>query len=125
MWKAAAGAIKVQYSAHATGMDRLVSNMVAPNLNSKVNRSMYDPLLLSSELGRQKMISVVEIRSIMKLYKARIMSSPNLCLKRSTEEATVKLLDRGKVCETALAALSRIMQETSWQSPPPCQLTVF
>ena len=50
--KAAVGAIKVQHIPHATGMDRLVANMVVSNINAKINRSMDDPLLLASELGR-------------------------------------------------------------------------
>ena len=122
--QAAAGAIKVQHIAHATGLDRLVTNMVVSNINAKLNRSMDDPLLLASELGRQGMTSAKEIRSIMKSYKIRIMNSPNLALKRSTEEATIRLMDRGKVGAKALAVLSRIAA-VAGRAAPPCQQTHF
>ena len=79
--KAAVGAIKVQHSAHATGVDRLVANMIVSNVNAKVNRSCDDPLFLASELGRQGITGAKEIRDIMKSYKIRSMNSPNLALK--------------------------------------------
>ena len=81
--KAAAGAIKVQYNAHATGLDRLVSNMLVSNLHASVNRSMDDPLLLAHELGRHGLTSAKDIRDVMKSYKTRIMSAPNLALKKT------------------------------------------
>ena len=81
--KAAAGAIKVQYSAHATGLDRLVSNMLVSNLHASVNRSMDGPLLLTHELGRHGLTSAKGIRDVMKSYKTRIMNAPNLALKKT------------------------------------------
>ena len=81
--KAAAGAIKVQYSAHTTGLDRLVSNMLVPNLHASVNRSMDGPLLLTHELGRHGLTSAKDIRDVMKSYKTRIMNAPNLALKKT------------------------------------------
>ena len=82
-FKVAAGAIKVQYNAHATGLDRLVSNMLVSNLHASVNRSMDDPLLLANELGRHGLIEAQDIRNVMKSYKVRLMSSPNLALKKT------------------------------------------
>ena len=124
LWQAAAGAINVQYTKYNSGMDRLVSNMVSSNLNAKVNRSMDDPLLLASELGRQGMTSIREIRDVMKAYKARIMGATNLALKRTTEEVTVRLMDRSKFCENAINMLSRITQASGWQSGPISQESI-
>ena len=62
-FKVAAGAIKVQYNAHATGLDRLVSNMLVSNLHASVNRSMDDPLLLAHELGRQTGVQHAGVQS--------------------------------------------------------------
>ena len=81
--KAAAGTIKVQYNAHATGLDRLVSNMLVSNLHASVNGSMDDPLLLAHELGRNGLTSAKDIRDVMKSYKTRIMTAPNLALKKT------------------------------------------
>ena len=81
--KAAAGAIKVQYNAHATGLDRLVSNMLVSNLHASVNGSMDDPLLLARELGRNGLTSAKDIRDVMKSYKTRIMNAPSLALKKT------------------------------------------
>ena len=124
LWRAAAGAISVQYTKFNSGMDRLVSNMVSSNLATKVNRSMDDPLLLARELGRQGMTSVTEIRNVMKTYKLRIMGVSNLALKRSTEEVTVRLMDRAKFCEQAVSVLSRITQASGWQAGPISQETL-
>ena len=124
LWRAAAGAIRVQYTKYNSGMDRLVSNMVSSNLNAKVNRSMDDPLLLASELGRQGLTSISEIRNVMKTYKARIMGATNLALKRSTEEVTVRLMDRSKFCENAITVLSRITQASGWQAGPISQESI-
>ena len=121
LWLAAAGAINVQYTKFTSGMERLVSNMMSSNLASKVNRSMDDPLLLARELGRQGMTGVTEIRNVMKMYRARIMGAANLTLKRSTEEVTVRLMDRGKFCEDAISVLARITQATGWQAGPISQ----
>ena len=121
LWQAAAGAINVQYTRFTSGMERLVSNMMSSNLASKVNRSMDDPLLLARELGRQGMTGVTEIRNVMKMYRARIMGAANLTLKRSTEEVTVRLMDRGKFCEDAINVLTRITQATGWQAGPISQ----
>ena len=82
-FKVAAGAIKVQYNAHATGLDRLVSNMLVSNLHASVNRSMDGPLLLTHELGRHGLTSAKDIRDVMKSYKTRIMNAPNLALKKT------------------------------------------
>ena len=82
-FKAAAGAIKVQYNAHATGLDRLVSNMLVSNLHASVNGSMDDPLLLAHELGRHGLTSAKDIRDVMKSYKTRITNAPNLALKKT------------------------------------------
>ena len=40
----------VQYVKHASGMERLVANMVTSNVISKINRSMDDPLLLAADI---------------------------------------------------------------------------
>ena len=77
-------AVKVQYAKHASGMDRLVSNMVTSNVNSRINRSMDDPLLLAAELGRYGLTTTKEIRSVMKAYTVRVMATPSLSLKRTT-----------------------------------------
>ena len=82
-FKVAAGTIKVQYNAHATGLDRLVSNMLVSNLHASVSRSMDDPLLLAHELGRHGLTSAKDTRSAMKTYKVRVMSAPNLALKKT------------------------------------------
>ena len=73
--KAAAGTIKVQYNAHATGLDRQVSNILVSNLQPSVNRSMDDPLLLAHELGRQGLTEAKDIRNVMKLYNGMVLSS--------------------------------------------------
>ena len=82
-FKVAAGAIKVQYNAHATGLDRLVSNMLVSNLHASVNRSMGGPRLLANELGRHGLIEAQDIRNVMKSHKVRITNAPNLALKKT------------------------------------------
>ena len=124
LWQAAAGAISVQYTKYNSGVDRLVSNMVSSNLNAKVNRSMDDPLLLASELGRQGMTRITELRNVMKAHKAQIMCATNITLKRTTEEVTVRLMDRSKFCENAINVLSRITQASGWQSGPISQESI-
>ena len=73
----------VQYVKHASGMERLVANMVTSNVISKINRSMDDPLLLAAELGRYGLTTTKEIRSVLKAYTVRVMTTPSLSLKRT------------------------------------------
>ena len=110
--------IKVQYAKHATGMDRLVANMVTSNVNSKINRSMDDPLLLAAELGRYGLTTTKEIRSVLKAYTVRVMTTPSLNLKRTTGECTARLMDRSKMSEASVQALTRITQQAGWQTGP-------
>ena len=110
--------VAVQYSKHASGMDRLVANMITSNVNSKINRSMDDPLLLAAELGRYGLTSAKEIRSVLKAYTARVMATPSLSLKRTTGECTARRMDRSKMCEASVQALTRITQQAGWQTAP-------
>ena len=122
--KAAAGTIKVQYNAHATGLDRLVSNMLVSNLHASVNRSMDDPLLLAHELGRQGLTEAKDIRNVMKSYKNRIMNDPNLAIKETTEEATTRVMDRGKLAQWLLLCC-RVSRQWQVGRLAPCQLALF
>ena len=110
--------VRVQYTKRASGMDRLVENMVNSNVNSKINRSMDDPLLLGNELGRQGMSTTREIRAVLKAYTVRVMATPSLSLKRTTGECTARLMDRSKMCEASVQALTRITQQAGWQTGP-------
>lgn len=78
---------------------RLVANMITSNVNSKINRSMDDPLLLAAELGRYGLTTTKEIRSVLKAYAVRVMATPSLSLKRTTGECTARLMDRSKMSE--------------------------
>ena len=110
--------VKVQYAKHASGMERLVANMITSNVNSKINRSMDDPLLLAAELGRYGLTTTKEIRSVLKAYAVRVMATPSLSLKRTTGECTARLMDRSKMSEASVQALTRITQQAGWQTGP-------
>ena len=110
--------VRVQYTKHASGMDRLVANMVTSNVNSKINRSMDDPLLLAGELSRQGLNTTKEIRAVIRAYTARVMATPSLSLKRTTGDCTARLMDRSKMCEASVQALTRITQQAGWQTGP-------
>ena len=91
--------------------------MANSNVNSKINRSIDGPLMLAAELSRQGLLEK-DILTVVQTYKARVMATPTLSLKRSTEEATVRLMNRGKFCEAAVAVLTCITHMTNWQSGP-------
>ena len=110
--------VRVQYTKHASGMERLVANMVTSNVNSRINRSMDDPLLLAAELGRQGLTTTKDIRAVLKTYTARVMATPSLSLKKTTGECTARLMDRSKMCEAAVRTLTRITQQAGWHAGP-------
>ena len=114
-WQRKLQNIPALYTRHENSCSRLVSSMVTSAVNRKINRSMDDPLMLSRELLRCGLASGSNVRQVVRLYKARTMSSPTLQMKRSTEEATIKLMDRAKVCEEAVTILSRIALKHGWE----------
>ena len=104
-----------QYTRRESSCARLVNSMMTSAVDSKVNRSMDDPLVLSKELLQCGLASDSNVRTVVRMYKARIMKSPTLQMKRPTEEATIKLMDRAKVCEGAVHILSRIALKHGWE----------
>ena len=96
-WKKHLQNIPAQYTRHDNSTARLVNSMVTSAVNHKVNRTMDDPLILAKELSRCELASGSQagaIRHVVRLYKARTMASPALAMKRSTAEATIRLMDR-------------------------------
>ena len=119
-WREQLQSIPAQYTRHENSAARLVNSMVTSAVNQKVNRTMDDPLILSKELARCGLASgsqVASVRQVVRLYKARTMSSPSLAMKRSTEEATIRLMDRAKMCEKAVGTLSSITLKAGWDGP--------
>ena len=84
-WQRKLQNIPAQYTRHDNSCARLVNTMVTSAVDSKVNRSMDDPLVLSKELLRCGLASGSNVRTVVRMYKARIMKSPTLQMKRSTE----------------------------------------
>ena len=79
---------------------------------------MDDPLLLAAELGRQGLTTTKDIHTVLKAYTMRVMAAPSLSLKRTTGECTARLMDRSKMCEASVQALTHITQQAGWQTGP-------
>ena len=111
--------IPATYAKHDNRASRLVTAMVTSAVNQKVNRTMDDPLILSKELSRRGVDCCPQssVRSVVRLYKARTMGSPTLTMKRNTEEATIRLMDRAKMCEDSVSGLTRITLKAGWNGP--------
>ena len=79
-------AIPVQQTRAASTSSRMVESMVTSAVQSTVNRSMDDPLLLAAEFARQVPTCVPiasgmnAIRVVVKLYKARTAMTPQFRL---------------------------------------------
>ena len=112
-------AIPVQHVRADSASARMVESMVTSAVQSTVNRTMDDPLLLAAELTRHVATAagvgggtaagVTAIRNVVRLYKARTSLTPALRLHKSTEEATIRLMDRNKFAESSINILSRMV----------------
>ena len=112
--------IRALCTKHDNASNRLVNSMLTSAVNQKMNRSMDDPLILAGELIRSGLASgspASSLRTVTRLYRARTMNSPTLAIKRSTEEATIRVLDRSKMCEEGVATITRITLKTTWDGP--------
>ena len=97
---------------------RMVETMVASAVQSSANLSIDDPMLLVAELARHvpramasgmgdRASGASAIRTVMNAYKARTSLTPALRWHRSTEEATVRIMDRSKFVEGSIGLLAR------------------
>jgi hypothetical protein len=121
--------IPVQHTRQDSTAARMVECMVTSAVQNTVSRSMDDPLLLAAELARHvptvtasgvggTASGVSAIRNVVRLYKARTSLTPALRLHRSTEEATVRLMDRSKFAEDSIGMLSRMICKSGWSAGP-------
>ena len=117
--------IPVQQTKADSSTSRMVESMVISNMQSTVNRSFDDPLLLGAELARHAPSTATgvnsgasAIRNVVRLYKARTSLTPQLRMHKNTEEATVRIMDRTKFAEGSIAILSRIVCKTGWKVGP-------
>ena len=123
-------AIPVQHARAESASARMVDSMITSAVQSTVNRTMDDPLLLAAELSRHvPMVTaagvggctaagVTAIRNVVRLYKARTSLTPALRLNKNTEEATIRLMDRNKFAERSINILSRMVCKVGWKSGP-------
>ena len=65
------------------------------------------------------------IRNVVKLYKARTQMCPNLRLNKSTEEASIRLMDRSKFAEASVFMLGRIVSKGGWSAGPLSQDSIL
>ena len=124
-------AIPVQQKRADSTSARMVESMVTSAVQSTLNRSMDDPLLLAAEFARQVPTCVPmasgmnAIRVVVKLYKARTSMTPQLRLHKHTEDATLRLMDRTKFAEGSISILSRMVCKAGWKSGPMSQDNVL
>ena len=83
--------IKVKYTKHASMQARVVSNLVESAVNSRVNRSIEDPVFLASELCRTSLGTASGVKATLVAYKQRVLATPALHMKDSTEQCVLRL----------------------------------
>jgi len=111
--------------------------MIGSAVQAKINRSMDDPLILAAEIqrflgdsaapkfaasGAKPAASGAQgVRAIVRLYAQKTQVSPTLKLHRSTEEATIRIMDSSKFCPQGVSALAKITGKAGWVGGPVSQ----
>ena len=72
-WQRKLQDVLAQYTRHENSCVRLVNSMVTSAVESKVSRPMDDPSMLSKEWLRCGLASGSNVRTVVRLYKARTM----------------------------------------------------
>ena len=110
--------IKVKYNKYSSTQARVVAGLVDSAINSRVNRSIEDPIYLASELRRNSLVTASGVKAALASYKNRLLASPALHMKQSTEECTLRFMQADKVTARTTAQISDCIASQSWQRCP-------
>ena len=78
--------IKVKYTKHASMQALVVSNLVESAVNSRVNRSIEDPVFLASELCRTSLGTASGVKATLAAYKQPVLATLALHIDQATHE---------------------------------------
>ena len=113
----ALGSIRVYFRKHEDAQKRLLQNLVDSQAQRFANRTILDPVFLSQEFSRAS-FNHTHVKGFVKLYRARTMVNGAMAMPGRVEDATVRLMQPGKIAQATIQAIIEFVAVYTWDMGP-------